>query len=285
MRLSVRTSAMPSSGSSTTSCSMLTSSAAARSSLDRPAPGRAAYHFPSRYIAACPFRAGVDVEAVTATLLRDALEELRRRQAAEISDHAVVGKDLHLVVGKRDGEHAVVLARSAARQRPPRARRAGRAMMPVGNVERRQSPQSPATSASWSAAGTVQILWRTPSGAVKSKSGRSVVAARHDGVDRRGCGVGEKHRTGLRADREHVPRAIVFLVRPRLLVLLDEIVVVLVDRKAGGDAGLHMRSHLQLIHVEGRGVFFDERRPRPQVAEVFGGALVDGVGVWIALGR
>src|SRR5437762_1554528 len=41
--------------------------------------------------------------------------------------------------------------------------------------------------------------------------------------------VGEEHRTGLRAEREHVFRPIVFLVAPRTLVLLDHVTVVLVE--------------------------------------------------------
>ena len=40
--------------------------------------------------------------------------ETARRPAVEILDDAVVGKDLHLVVGKGHGEHTIVLARAAS---------------------------------------------------------------------------------------------------------------------------------------------------------------------------
>ena len=40
---------------------------------------------------------------------------------------------------------------------------------------------------------------------------------------------------------------------------------------------LHVRAHVQSIHVKGRRVFFDQRRARAQVAEVLGRTFVDGV--------
>ena len=68
---------------------------------------------------------------------------------------------------------------------------------------------------------------------------------RHDLIDVGARTVGQKHRPGLRAEREHVARAIVFLVAPRPLVLLDDVAVVLVERETGGHAGLFVRAHAQ----------------------------------------
>ena len=119
---------------------------------------------------------------------------------------------------------------------------------------------------------------------MKSKSGWPPVDARDDGVDRRRGAIGQEHRTGLRANREHVPRAIVFLVGPRLLVLLDQVAIVLVDRKARGHARLHVLAHVQAVDVEARRVFDDERRAALRRREVPRGLLVDLVGVRIGAG-
>ena len=50
-----------------------------------------------------------------------------------------------------------------------------------------------------------------------------------DAVDLGRCAVREEHRSGLRAERHHMTRAVVFLVAPRALVLLDHVAVVLVE--------------------------------------------------------
>ena len=61
---------------------------------------------------------------------------------------------------------------------------------------------------------------------VEQRPGRFL--ARGDRIDIR-CGtVREEHRSGLSAERDHVPRSIVFLVAAGPLVLLDEPAVVLV---------------------------------------------------------
>ena len=55
--------------------------------------------------------------------------------AVQIFQHAVVGQNLHLVVRKNHGEKLSAVARALARLENPRRRRA--AMMPVGDVEKR----------------------------------------------------------------------------------------------------------------------------------------------------
>src|SRR5215467_16097667 len=76
--------------------------------------------------------------------------------------------------------------------------------------------------------------------------------ASHGVVDRRGRAVREEDRAGLSADRDHVPRAIVFLVPPRALVLLDDIAIVLVECPARRDAGLLVISHSESIQIDAR---------------------------------
>ena len=139
-------------------------------------------------------------------------------------------------------------------------------------------------SASRSAPPTRQSVWRTPSGAVKSKSGSPRVTARGDAIDLGGRAVGEKHRTGLRAEREHVPRAIVFLVAPRPLVLLDDVAIVLVERKAGGETGLHVCAHPQAIEVHARLVLDHQRAVAAAPSKLSARALIDRVGVRIGAG-
>jgi hypothetical protein len=117
-------------------------------------------------------------------------------------------------------------------------------------------------------------------------------------IDRRSCrrrayrnpidvirrAVGEEYRTGLRAHRDHVARAVVFLVAPRALVLLDDVAIVFVDREARRQAQLRVVSHAQAIEVDAR-LVVDEERGLAQRGEVVGGALVHGVRVRIGAGR
>ena len=95
---------------------------------------------------------------------------------------------------------------------------------------------------------------------VKSMSGGAAVARAADAIDLRRRAVGEEHRAGLRAEGEHVARAVVFLVAARALVLLDDVAIVFVDREARGEAGLHVAAHPQPVEVDARLVFDDERR-------------------------
>ena len=63
----------------------------------------------------------------------------------------------------------------------------------------------------------------------------------------------------LRTERDHVTRAIVFLVAARPLVLLDDVSVVLVYREAGGNTRLLVRAHAQAVEVHARFIFQHER--------------------------
>ncbi len=106
-----------------------------------------------------------------------------------------------------------------------------------------------------------------------------------DLVDRGHRRVRQEYRSGLGPQIDDVPRPVVFLVFPGLLMLADDIGVVLVDRVARGDSGLHVAAHLQAIHVQARLVFANERRRRDQPLEVRLRGLVDDVGVWVSVWR
>ena len=97
-----------------------------------------AYHWPSRYIADLAFVARLRRPVGHAELLAQLGEELLPAAAGEIADGAVIRQDLHLVVGKRHrDERAGVPFVAALPQFAARARRAGGAMMAVGDVEGR----------------------------------------------------------------------------------------------------------------------------------------------------
>jgi hypothetical protein len=84
----------------------------------------------------------------------------------------------------------------------------------------------------------------------------------------------QEHGAGLGAERNHVPRAIVFLVAPRPLVLPDDVLLVLVDRKAACHPNLLMPSHAQAVKVEAW-FRFDVQRALPKPPEIAGCSGVD----------
>ncbi len=62
--------------------------------------------------------------------------------------------------------------------------------------------------------------------------------------------AGEKDRARLRAQREDVTRAVVLLVGARALMFANQIVIVLINRTADGNARLHMLAHAKLIDID-----------------------------------
>ena len=108
--------------------------------------------------------------------------------------------------------------------------------------------------------------------------------ARGDGVDLGARLVDQEHRSGLRVQRQHVAGAIVFLVAPRPFVLLDDVLVVFGEGKAGGQPHLLVRAHPQTIEVDAR-LGLEHQRLLLQPAEVGFGPRVDRVSVRIGLLR
>ena len=185
---------------------------------------------------------------------------------------AVVGEDLHLIVGKGDRDERVrsglVGGRTGAvRQLRARARRARRSMMAVGDVERRNPAETRRRAA--------RVLETRPPDRVADAVGRGEVVQRlaavdlpRQRVDRAIGAIGQKHHAGLRPKLDDVARAIVFLVAARALVLLDDVRLVLVEREAAGDAGLLVRAHAQSVQVQRRGLVEHERRALAQRREI-----------------
>ena len=179
----------------------------------------------------------------------------------------MVGEDLQLVVREGDRQEALEaagagrrrVAGAAAGERRAGAPGGGRAMVAVGDVERRHRGEG----------GDQRVaLGRgdPPEGVGDAVGGDEVeerrLARRRARPRRRSPArpVGEEHDAGLRAQLDDVPGAIVLLVAPRLLVLLDQVALVLVDREAAGDADLDVTVHVQPIEVERRLGLDRERR-------------------------
>jgi hypothetical protein len=95
--------------------------------------------------------------------------------------------------------------------------------------------------------------------------------------------VGQEHDAGLRAELDHVPRAVVFLVAPRALVLLDDVLLVLVDREASGTPVCSCAP--SSAGRDTAPALLDGQRRRPaQLLEILAPALIDGGRVRIVSG-
>jgi hypothetical protein len=80
----------------------------------------------------------------------------------------------------------------------------------------------------------------------------------YERVDHRMVAVGEKHRTGVRADRIGMAGAVILLVRPGVLVFLDPAFEVVADRDRSDDAGLDVLVHPLPVEVERRSLVANE---------------------------
>ena len=98
-------------------------------------------------------------------------------------------------------------------------------------------------------------------------------------VDLVPAAIGQKHRAGLRAKRQHVTGAIIFLVFACALVLSNYIRIVFIYRAAGSDSGLNMIAHTKAIDVKARSFFDEQRCFGLELFEVLGGFAIDCIGV------
>ena len=181
--------------------------------------------------------------SVIGTCFSYGIEKLRGRHAPEILDHPVVGKDLHLVVRERNRQHPVVFAGASTLERATRAGGARRTVVSVGDIQVRDLRKRGNDV-------VVGVLLDRPQHVSHAIAGREIKqrrAAGHpfDHAINGGSGqVGQEHGTRLRADSQHVPGAVVFLVGSGFLVFLDQAPVVLVDGKARGNARLCVIPHV-----------------------------------------
>ena len=210
------------------------------------------------------------------------------RGAPEVVHHPVVGKYLELLAGKEHGEEkidlvVVVEAPSLLASRRSGATRRSGAVMTIRDVERRDLPE-----------GVLQLAGiGDPPDGVRHSVGRHEIVerclGRSHGIDGRvdpgGAAIGQKDGPGVRRERQDVPRAIVFLIGSRLLVLLDEVVVVLVNRGASDHADLRVVSHDLPIEVESLLIIAKETALFDQPLEGPGRLRIHGVVMDIGLGR
>ena len=78
-------------------------------------------------------------------------------------------------------------------------------------------------------------------------------------VDLRTVAIGEEDRAGVGAQRADEPGAVVLFVLPRLLVLFDDVVFVILDVADRREPGLDVFAHALLVEVNRRLRLADKR--------------------------
>jgi hypothetical protein len=156
-------------------------------------------------------------------------------------------------------------------------------MMTVGDVQRGNSPGCLDEGVAIAAVHAPQRMTHRI-GCLEVDQRLGLDGLRDDPIDLGARAVDQEYRAGLRADGQHVPGPIVFLVGTRPFVLLDDAALVLIERVAGGDAGLFVPAHTEPVQIQTRRIFDHERRLL-QRREVLRGARVHGIGVGIRAGR
>ena len=227
-------------------------------------------------MATSPRRAGIGPPSLTGNRSRSARQELGRRAAArQVLDGAVVRLNLNLVVGKRDRDEQARLGRvaraSAKLLAGPRC--ACHAVVAVGDVEGRNLPKRrDQCRRVFRARAPHCVLHTVWCREVVERSTRGHSTA--DVIDIRAGVIGQEHHARLSAKLDDVTGAIVFLVSSRALVLLDDVVLVLVNRKAPGQPGLLVVTHLEPVEVQRRRFFLNQRRDLAELLEILASALV-----------
>src|SRR5690606_14465948 len=221
---------------------------------------------------------GVDFADVEAGL--DFLQELVVAEAVEVLDDAVVVEDVHLVVGEdHRGElvvgvlAGVVRVLSLAQVLDALGRRG--AMVAVGDVEAFDLVELGLQLLDYA------VVADGPEHVAGLVVGDEVISglagddAVDQGVDGRAGAVGEEHGADLGAEGVDVVDAVIFLVGPGELVLLDQILFVGGDRGGGDQADLFVAAHHLFVDVEaGVGVALHDALV-DELLQVGGAALVD----------
>ena len=170
-----------------------------------------------------------------------------------------------------------------ARHLSPRARGARGPMVAVGDIEHRHIANR---LYQFIAVPALHPPQRMAHGIGRRKIKQRLAAGdtRRHQIDCRAGTVRQEHRARLRAQRQHVPRAIVFLVASGPFVLLDDVAVVLVEGEARGQAGLLVAAHTQPIQVEA-GLILEHQRRLFQRVEISGRPLVHDICIRIRTRR
>ena len=114
-----------------------------------------------------------------------------------------------------------------------------------------------------------------------STSGASVHAVGDEGVDGVVPAVGQEDRARLGAERLDVAHAVVLLVHPGQLVLLDDVVEIVLAGGGGDEPDLDMLSPDLLVDVEIAGHVLGDRPFAEEAIEILLALGVDGVRVEI----
>ena len=146
-------------------------------------------------------------------------EHPRGRHSVQVFQHAVVGQNLHLVVGKNHGEKPAGAACPVARLINSSGRRA--AMMPVGDVEDGDSGELQFDAVDGSCVGDGPGGMPHPVVGDEINIRCFVSFFRDQFVKRRQSAISQKYRAGLCVQRFDMTHAVVFFFGPRQLMLFD----------------------------------------------------------------
>ena len=106
----------------------------------------------------------------------------------------------------------------------------------------------------------------------------------HEGVEGGFGPVGEEHRAGLRIQRLDVAHAVVLLVGPGELMLLDDAVEVFLAARRGDEAHLRVAAHDLAVEVEGRLAVELQRALADEAGEILRALGIDGVRIQVGAG-
>ena len=191
--------------------------------------------------------------------------------------------DAQLLIRKDHGQKRVVPSRrwQSLLAQLARLAGAGRAVMSISNTV-------PALTKRFYEANAVR---RPPDGVLNTILGGKVEQRlshgdlHHHRIDIPARPVGEKHRSSLRSQHQHVPGAIVLLVAARAFVFLNQIIVVFIKRTASYDPDLFLLAHDQPVEINAGYLFGLERTVFDERVEILLCATIDKVAVGIgALG-
>ena len=207
--------------------------------------------------------------------------------AVEVLHRPIVRQNLQLARGKEHGEEPVVVFVARVRgigfpTLAADANGAGRAVMAIRHI-RDGHLREGLDEGLRSRHAPHGVLNAIRCGEIVKR--RFLLHGVHELIDRRGIAIGEEHRAGIRAQRADEPRAIVFLIATRLLVFLDDVVLVILDVADGGHADLHVLAHSLLVKIDARFRLADQRAFVLQPEEILPRLFINHGGIGIRLRR
>jgi hypothetical protein len=199
-------------------------------------------------------------------------QKLVRAVPVQIADDAVIVEDRHLVLREHHGEE---IARRAIAAGFRDTLRRGRAVMAVGDIERRQGIDGAGQRRDGLIVADHPEL--VPNAVIGGdvECRRGVRSAREHGVDLRRRRVAEHDRPGLRVDRFDLAHPVVFLGRRGVLVAADAIAGVVGERCHRGEPGRNVAAPGRAVDVIARLGVANEHAGRDHGFEALGGLGID----------